>query len=239
MRFHRPLIPGILLRRYKRFLADVRLEDGREVTAHSPNTGSMLGVSTPGSRIWLLHHDDPRRKTQYTWELTELKTGLCVGVNTARSNALVREVLEEGHLPELQGYPVIRQEVRYGQESSRIDLLLSGHPDKPDCYMEVKNVTAADEKAQALFPDAVTQRGQKHMRELMHIRSQGQRAAVVFTIQRTDTHCFRPAWEIDPAYSELLEKAARQGVEIYPLQFRPSPDAISFERRVPVCWSRP
>ncbi len=239
MRFPHPLVAGTLLRRYKRFLADVRLENGKTVVAHSPNTGSMLGVSTPGSRIWLLDHGpDTQRKTRYTWELTELESGICVGVNTARSNALAREVIESKHLPALSGYKRISGEVRYGEERSRIDLLLQGG-NLPDCYVEVKNVTAVDETGLALFPDAVTTRGQKHMRELIHRVAMGDRAAVLFTIQRCDARAFRPAWEIDPAYSELLVRAVETGVEVYPLLFEATPEGITFLRAVPLSLSAP
>ncbi|WP_294948189.1 DNA/RNA nuclease SfsA [Sulfurivirga sp.] len=239
MKFAHPLTPGTLLRRYKRFLADVRLENGETVVAHSPNTGSMLGVSTPGSRIWLLDHGpDTPRKTRYTWELTELETGVCVGVNTGRSNALAREVIEAKRLPTLSGYERLLSEVRYGEERSRIDLLLQGDG-LPDCYVEVKNVTAVDEAGLALFPDAVTTRGQKHMRELTYRVAAGDRAAVIFTIQRRDAHAFRPAWEIDPAYSELLRRAVEAGVEVYPLLFEATPEGITFLRAVPLSMSAP
>lgn len=230
MKFPTPLIPGTLIKRYKRFLADVTLDNGEVITAHSPNTGSMLGVSEPGSRIWLSHHPDPKRKTQYTWELTELPT-TCVGVNTASSNALAQEAIAEGHIAPLSTYTTIKPEVRYGQERSRIDLLLTGE-NLPDCYIEVKNVTARAEDA-AIFPDAKTTRGQKHMRELMHMVESGHRAAVVFTVQRTDCETFRPAWEIDPAYAALLKEAHEHGVEIYPLEFKATMNAITFQRILP------
>ncbi len=237
MIFDPPLIPGTLIRRYKRFLADVELDNGEIIVAHSPNTGSMMGVSDPGSRIWLSHNPDPKRKTHYTWELTEVN-GRCVGVNTARSNTLAREAIESGALDAFHGYSRIQSEVRYGQERSRIDLLLEGDG-LPPCYVEVKNVTAVDEAGLALFPDAVTTRGQKHMRELMHMVENGARAAVVLTVQRTDCHAFRPACEIDPAYSALLRQAADAGVEIYPLQFKATPKQITFQRLLPLQWCSP
>ena len=228
MRFDPPLIPGILQRRYKRFLADVTLSDGTEVVAHSPNTGSMLGVSEPGSRIWLSHHPDPKRKTHYTWELTEVGA-ICVGVNTARSNALVQEVFAQQRLSAFHGYARIEREVRYGSERSRIDLLLTGDG-LPDCYVEVKNVTAIDQKGCALFPDAVTTRGQKHMRELARMVADGHRAVVAYTVQRSDARAFRPADEIDPDYGEALRQAVAAGVEVLPLQFEATPHGITFLR---------
>ncbi len=237
MIFDPPLIPGTLIRRYKRFLADVALDNGKMIVAHSPNTGSMLGVSEPGSRIWLSHNPDPRRKTHYTWELTEVN-GICVGVNTARSNALAREAIEAGAIEALRPYTTIRTEVRYGQERSRIDLLLEGES-LPPCYVEVKNVTAVDDAGLALFPDAVTTRGQKHMRELMHMAESGCRAAVVLTVQRVGCDAFRPACEIDPAYSRLLRQAANADVEIYPLQFEATPEAVTFRRTLPLQWCSP
>lgn len=237
MIFEPPLLPGTLIRRYKRFLADVELDSGQTIVAHCPNTGAMLGVSNPGSRIWLSHHPDPKRKTHYTWELTEVN-GRCVGVNTARSNALAREAIKAGAIEALQLYTTIETEVRYGQERSRIDLLLAGK-DLPPCYVEVKNVTAVDDAGMALFPDAVTTRGQKHMRELMHMVESGCRAAVVLTVQRMDCDAFRPACEIDPVYSSLLHQAAQTGVEIYPLQFEATPEAITFQRILPLQWCSP
>jgi len=235
--FDPPLLPGTLIRRYKRFLADVVLDSGETILAHTPNTGSMLGVSDPGSRIWLSHHSDPKRKTHYTWELTEVNQ-ICVGVNTARSNALAQEAIQAGAIQTLQSYATIRTEVRYGQERSRIDLLLESDS-LPPCYVEVKNVTAVDDAGRALFPDARTSRGQKHMRELMHMVACGHRAAIVLTVQRTDCTAFRPAWEIDPTYSELLYQAAQAGVEIYPLQFKATPEAITFQRILLLQWCLP
>ncbi len=228
MIFDPPLQPGTLLRRYKRFLADVELPDGQMIVAHSPNTGSMLGVSEPGQRIWMSHHPDPKRKTHYTWELTEVGE-ICVGVNTARSNALVAETFSAGLLSAFNGYTHLEREVRYGHERSRIDLLLTGE-ELPDCYVEVKNVTARDAAGMAIFPDTVTLRGQKHMRELARMVKAGHRAVVVYTVQRSDTHAFRPADEIDPAYGEALRAAVAAGVEVLPLQFEATPRAIIFQR---------
>jgi sugar fermentation stimulation protein A len=163
--FSEPLIAGTLVRRYKRFLADVVLEDGTALTAHCPNTGSMLGCQTPGSRVWLSLSDNPKRKYAHTWELVELDGGALVGINTGRSNALVREAIESGLMGELGGYDEIRPEVRYGDENSRVDFLLTGT--NGACYVEVKNVTAAVREGIALFPDAVSTRAARHLRELL------------------------------------------------------------------------
>jgi sugar fermentation stimulation protein A len=209
--FESPLIPGILVQRYKRFFADVRLATGEVVTAHCPNTGSMLGCKEPGSRVWLSESDNPHRKLRYTWELVEAKPGVLVGVHTGRANRLVEEAVLGGVVPELAGYGQLRREVKFGVENSRVDLLLGGHG-LPDCYVEVKNVTAAVEHGIALFPDAVSERGTKHLRELMHIAGQGHRAAIFFCTQREDVTEVRPADEIDPVYGRTLREAGSAGV---------------------------
>ncbi|MBK1691428.1 DNA/RNA nuclease SfsA [Ectothiorhodospira mobilis] len=231
MDFPEPLLPGTLERRYKRFLADVHLDDGRRVTAHCPNTGSMMGCCTPGARVWLSHHDDPRRKLAYTWELVEAD-GTLVGIHTGRSNALVAEALAGGRLPTLAGAHRVRREVAYGRERSRIDLLLT--LGEQDCYVEVKNVTAAVQGDTALFPDAVSTRGTRHLRELMAMVEAGHRAALVFCVQRADVGRVRPADEIDPEYGRWLRRAAAAGVEVLALGARVSPRAIQLERTLPV-----
>lgn len=212
MNFESPLVPARLERRYKRFLADVVLDDGSTATVHCPNTGSMLGVATPGSRIWLLHRPSPTRKYAYGWELTELADGTLVGVNTQRSNALVAEAIAAARFPVLAGYADIVPETKYGTENSRIDLLLRG-PSRPDCYVEVKNVTAAVTDGVALFPDAVSERGTKHLRELMGVVAAGGRAVLVFCVQRTDVREVRPADAIDAVYGRTLREAIAGGVE--------------------------
>ena len=212
MEFSAPLVAGRLIRRYQRFLADVTLDDGGTITAHCPNTGSMLGCADPGSRVWLIHTPSPTRKYAYRWELTELADGTLVGINTHRSNALVEEAIERERIPALQGYATIRPEARYGHESSRIDFLLQG-AGKPDCYVEVKNVTAAVTGGIALFPDTVSERGTKHLRELMAMVAQGHRAVLVYCVQRGDAHEVRPADQFDPAYGRTLREALAAGVE--------------------------
>lgn len=232
MQFAVPLVEGLLLRRYQRFLADVSLPDGRVVTAHCPNTGSMLGCKTPGSRVWLSPADNPARKLRWTWELVEVAHGVTVGVHTGRSNSLVREAIEAGRVPELAGYTRIRPEVKYG-EGSRIDLLLQAEG-RPDCYVEVKNVTAAVEGRIGYFPDAVTTRGAKHLREMSAMVAAGHRAMLVFCVQRTDVDGVRPADHIDPDYGQALRQALAAGVEVLALGARLDPHCIELVRRLTV-----
>lgn len=235
MIFPHPLSEGRLVRRYKRFLADVELADGSLVTAHCANTGSMLGCAQPGSRVWLSRSHDPKRKLAWTWELVEVN-GVPVGIHTGRSNALAREAIEAGLVPELAGYPRIRGEVAYGGEDgkrSRIDLLLEAD-DRPPCWVEVKNVSAAVSHGIALFPDAVTVRGQKHVLEMMDRVAAGDRAALLFCVQRNDVGEVRPADAIDPEYGRLLRRALAAGVEVYALAGAPSPEEIRLCRPLPV-----
>ena len=233
MRFPVSLIGARLTRRYKRFLADVTLDDGTALTAHCPNTGSMLGCQLPGSRVWLSRSDNPKRKYAYTWELVELDGGVLVGINTGRSNALVREAIESGVIGELGGYDEIRAEVRYGSENSRADFLLSGGGG--DCYVEVKNVTAAVQDGVAVFPDAVSTRGTKHLRELMGVvREAGKRAVLCFCVQRTDVDEVRPADDIDPVYGRTLREALAAGVEVVAYRAEMHPEAVVLAERIPV-----
>lgn len=231
MRFPAPLLEGRLLRRYQRFLADVDTAAGI-VTAHCPNTGSMQGCAEPGMRVWLSPATNPARKLAWTWELVEALPGVVVGMHTGRSNALVREAIEAGRVPELAGYATIRPEVKYG-EGSRIDLLLTA-PGRPDCYVEVKNVTAAVAGRIGYFPDAVTTRGTKHLREMSAMVAAGHRAVLVFCVQRGDVDCVRPADHIDPVYGRTLREALAAGVEVIALGARVSPAGIELERRLAV-----
>jgi len=226
----RPLYPGSLVRRYQRFLADVELADGSVVTAHCPNSGSMKGCNLPGSPVLLSVSDKPGRKLKYTWELVMAK-GKWVGINTGHPNRLVREGIENGVIRELQGYPSIRPEVRYGGENSRIDLLLSGSSGL--CYVEVKNVTLVEGNL-ALFPDAVTTRGQKHLRELMEMVRQGHRGVIFYVVQRGDGEAVAPADAIDAEYGRLLRLAAAKGVELLAYRAGVSPAEISLTHRLPV-----
>lgn len=213
MQFPSPLIEGRLLKRYKRFLADVVLADGTEITAHCPNTGSMLGCQPDSARVWLTISDNPKRKLRYTWELVEVVPGQLACINTARSNGQARTAVESGAIPELAGYSACRPEVRYGTEKSRIDLHLSGHQGLADAWVEVKNVTLC-EQGMGYFPDAVTTRGQKHLRELMAQAAKGERAVLFFVVNHTGIETVRPADHIDPAYGVLLREAVAVGVEI-------------------------
>jgi len=231
MRFPAPLLEGRLLRRYQRFLADVDTAAGI-LTAHCPNTGSMQGCAEPGMRVWLSPATNPARKLAWTWELVEALPGVVVGMHTGRSNALVREAIEAGRVPELAGYATIRPEVKYG-EGSRIDLLLTA-PGRPDCYVEVKNVTAAVAGRIGYFPDAVTTRGTKHLREMSAMVAAGHRAVLVFCVQRGDVECVRPADQIDPVYGRTLREALAAGVEVIALGATVSPAGIELERRLAV-----
>lgn len=232
MRIDPPLFPATLLKRYKRFLADVRLADGTELTVHTPNTGSMLGCADAGMRIWLRDTQNPKRKYRYSWEMSETATGVKIGVNTALSNPLLEEAIESGVVTELQGYTQILTEVPYGHENSRIDLLLKN--DTQDCYVEIKNVTATDAQGLAIFPDAVTTRGTKHLRELKAMVEAGQRAVIFFSIQRADVTAFRPASEIDPLYAATLTEVLAAGVEALAYQAVVSPAKICLQKRLPV-----
>ncbi len=232
MRFETPLQEATLLRRYKRFLADVRLLDGRELTVHTPNTGSMLGCAQPGSRIWIRHSGNPARKYPWSWEISETAEGVKVGVNTLLSNHLVREGIDTGVIDELSGYDTVRSEVRYGAERSRIDLLLEKRGEHR-CYVEVKNVTAADAGV-AFFPDAPTARGVKHLRELAEMVNNGERAVLLFCVQREDVYAVRPADHIHPEYGWALRNAAGQGVELVAYRAAVSLQGIRLEVPLPI-----
>lgn len=226
------LISGVLVKRYKRFLADVILDDGREVTAHCPNTGSMKNCAEPGSRVWLLDSQNPKRKYPLGWELVEIEQEYLACINTGRANGLMREAIEQGVITELQGYGSIRQEVKYG-ENSRIDLLLS-EGEQADAWVEIKNVTLLEEDNWGGFPDAVTARGAKHLNELMAMVAKGERAVMLFCVAHTGIKQVRPADQIDPKYGRLLREAAAAGVEIMAYAAEISPESISIQQRLPV-----
>lgn len=229
MRFASPLIRGTLLRRYKRFLADVRLDDGTEVTAHCPNSGSMLSVSTPGAEVWLSVADGATRALPYTWELIRVGEHL-VGINTTRPNMLVSEAIDAGTIAELRGYTRRRREVGYGR-NSRVDLLLEADG-RPKCFVEVKNVTLRRDHGPAApveFPDAVTVRGRKHLDELSEQVRAGHRAVMVFLAQRSDGCRFRIADDVDPVYAERLRAAKAVGVEVIAYHCRLSTTGIVVE----------
>ena len=212
MRFQTPLVPARLIRRYKRFLADVRLEaDGREVVAHCPNPGAMLGLAEEGMRIWLEPNDDPRKKLKFGWRLVELDGGHMAGIDTAVPNRVVREALEARQIPALAAYGTVRPEVKYGT-NSRVDFLLS-EPGLPDAYVEVKNVHLRRKGDQAEFPDCVTERGAKHLAELSDMVRCGHRAIMLYLVQRTDCAGFALARDLDPGYGAAFDRARMAGVE--------------------------
>jgi sugar fermentation stimulation protein A len=234
VKFEKALESGRLITRYKRFLADVELDSGAIITAACPNTGSLLGCNVPGSRVWLSTSDRPTRKYRHTWELVESEPGVMVGINTGFPNRLVVEAIKANVIKELSGYREIKTEVRYGNENSRIDILLDGHRKKPPCYVEVKNVTAAVESRIALFPDAVTERGSKHLRELMVMVTAGFRAVLVFCVQRGDVHDVRPADSIDPLYGKTLRQALANGVDVLAYRTVISLQEITLREKIPV-----
>ena len=231
MRWREPLIPGRLVRRYKRFLADVALNDGREVTVHCPNPGRMLGLDAPGSRVWLSRPpESPPRKLPLTLELVEADGGL-VGINTMHPNRLVEEALRAGKLPELAGYGEIRREVRY-DERCRIDLLLRGEG-RPDCYVEVKNVHLRRGRG-AEFPDCVTLRGARHLGALSRMVASGSRAVLLYVVQRMDCRELGIAADIDPVYASAFRSALEGGVECVCWACEVGLDGIRLSARLPV-----
>lgn len=223
------LVRGILVKRYKRFLADVILDEGEMVTAHCPNTGSMSGCSTPGQPVYLSVHDNPKRKLKYTWELIEMPTSL-VGVNTLIPNRLVSMAAAGGLIPELAGYRMVEREVKIGS-NSRIDLCLSNGA-KEKCYIEIKNCTLV-ENGVARFPDAVTARGLKHLGELTELVKSGCRCVMFYFIQRMDARSFEPADQIDPNYGRGLRRAVRRGVEILAYDVSLDLTGIKLNRKLP------
>lgn len=212
MKFSAPLVSGRLVKRYKRFLADVILDDGSAVTAHCANPGSMLGLKEPGSRVWLSQSDNPKRKLKYSWEVIEAD-GALVGINTAHPNKLVEEALEAGRIDGLTGHDKLRREVKYGK-NSRIDILLEDG-EGARTYVEVKNVHLMRTPGLAEFPDSVTARGAKHLVELADMVAEGHRAAMVFLVQRPDCERLSLAGDIDPAYAAAFDAARAAGVEAY------------------------
>jgi sugar fermentation stimulation protein A len=230
-----PLLRGTLIQRYKRFLADVRLDDGRLVTATCPNTGSMLGLCTPGSAVWLSRSDNPARRYPFTWELVQADLGrgpLLVGINTGHPNKLVAEAVAAGRIRALAGYPTLRREVKYGR-NSRIDLLLEC-AQKGLCYVEIKNVHLSRRHGIAEFPDSVTARGVKHLAEMSDMVRQGHRAVMVFLIQRAEATRLAFARDIDPNYGAAFDKARAAGVEAVALRCRVGIDEIAVDLAVPI-----
>ena len=229
MRFPSRLIRGTLVQRYQRFLADVRLPSGEIVTAHCTNTGSMIGCKEPRSVVYISRSDKKGRRLLYTWEIVEVGR-TWVGINTMHPNRLVAEAITSGAIAELQGYDNVRREV-VTRQGTRLDLCLEGS--SGFCFVEVKNVTLAVDGA-AAFPDAVSERGTKHLKELMWLRREGHRGAVVFVIQRTDCRVFRPADEIDSEYGRWLRRAIKAGVEALPYVAYVTPKEIVLTERLPI-----
>lgn len=225
MRFQTELVPATLIRRYKRFLADCTLEDGREVVAHCPNPGSMMGLAEPGMRIWLEPNDDPKKKLKYGWRLVEHAGGNFTGVDTSLPNRALRAAFEAGTVPGFEGYTSVKPEQRYG-ENSRIDFLLQGDG-LQDVYVEVKSVTLSRTPGLAEFPDSVTARGAKHLRELAKIARERHRAMMLYLVQRTDCEKFSLAADIDPAYATAYEAAREAGVETLCLGTHITPKAVT------------
>ncbi|QBG48630.1 DNA/RNA nuclease SfsA [Verrucomicrobia bacterium S94] len=222
-------IQGTLIKRYKRFLADVKLDDGTVITAHCPNTGRMTTCAEPGYRVVLSDSENPKRKYRYTWELAH--NGDCwICVNTGRANEMAFEAVSEGRIPELTGYEEVVRERKFG--NSRFDLFLKTGDNL--CYVEVKSVTLLADDGRYAFPDAVTERGRKHLNELIEVVKAGHRAAMLFVISRSDGSGFRAAHEIDPAYAEMLKIAAGNGVELHAWQADLSPEAIRLNQAVPI-----
>ncbi|MDN3609077.1 DNA/RNA nuclease SfsA [Vibrio ostreicida] len=215
MKFDPSLKSAQLIKRYKRFLADISLPNKTDITIHCANTGAMTGCATPGNTIWYSTSDNPKRKYPNSWELTETSCGDLICVNTARANQLAVEAIASGTIPELLGYQDLRTEVKYGNENSRIDILLKSER-RPNCYIEVKSVTLLDDKqsGQGRFPDAVTTRGQKHLRELTEMAQNGSRAILLFTVLHSGIEKVSPAHHIDAQYSQLLKVAQERGVEV-------------------------
>jgi sugar fermentation stimulation protein A len=240
VRFAAELVPATLKRRYKRFLADVELNDGSTITAHVANPGAMLGLQAPGSRVWLSKSPSATRKLPYSWELIEADFGAgaeLVGVNTMHPNTIVAEALTERAIPELAGYASIRREVKYGEgmfgKASRVDFLLE-HPDRPPCYLEVKNVHMMRRQGLAEFPDSVTARGARHLEELAAVAASGARAVMLFVIQIGSSSAFTLARDIDPGYGLAFDRACAAGVEAVAYTCRLSRDGVVLAKPVPI-----
>jgi sugar fermentation stimulation protein A len=241
MQLQKKLQEGVLLKRYKRFLADITTQAGESITIHCPNTGSMKNCQEPGSRIWYSDSENPNRKYACTWELVEVDNKHIVGINTGLANKLVHEAIISNRIIELTTYESIRTEVAYGEQKSRIDLLLEGTAKDPDalCYVEVKNVSLGLGDGLGSFPDAVTTRGQKHLQELLHMHSLGHRAVLLFCVQHSGIRRIIPADNIDPEYGRLLREVASKGVEViaYRADFDVQDSRVMLREKVPVLLS--
>ncbi|SCB78935.1 DNA/RNA nuclease SfsA [Kosakonia oryziphila] len=231
MEFMPPLKSATLIQRYKRFLADVITPEGETLTLHCPNTGAMTGCATPGDTVWYSTSTNLKRKYAHTWELTQTRQGAFICVNTQQANALTKEAILADRLAELTGYSSLKSEVKYGAERSRIDFLLQAE-DRRNCYIEVKSVTLAEQQS-GYFPDAVTLRGQKHLRELMSVAASGDRAVILFAVLHSAVEHFSPARHIDEEYARLLSDAQRQGVEVIAYKAELSADNITLRLPLP------
>jgi sugar fermentation stimulation protein A len=227
MKFQQELVHGTLIKRYKRFLADVKLDDGSEVIAHCTNSGSMKSCLENGAEVYLSPVNDPKRKTKFTWEMIKINSDW-VGINTGNPNKLAFEAVSAGEIPGLTGYTTVKREVKFND--SRFDVFAENEHEK--CFIEVKNVTLKEGKY-ALFPDAVTTRGLKHLKTLVEVKKQGMRAVMLYIVQRSDVKIFAPAREIDPDYSTMLKKAVEAGVEVIPMQAKVSPEKIELVHKLP------
>lgn len=236
MQFKSPLRRGRLIKRYKRFLADVLLDDGATVTAACPNTGSMLGLTDPGATVWLSRSESVTRKYPHTWEMVERPGMGLIGINTAHPNSLLEEAITSGKVPALSGYGALRREVKYGV-NSRIDLLLE-EAGKPPCYVEVKNVTLYRRANHAEFPDCRTDRGTKHLQEMSEMVRQGSRAVMAYVIQGGHPVDFSFTPDLDPTYVRAFIEARQAGVEAIALTCHVSPDRIEISGPVPVIEPR-
>ncbi|MBX2857378.1 MAG: DNA/RNA nuclease SfsA [Cellvibrionaceae bacterium] len=212
MRYEKPLQGAVLIKRYKRFLADVVLPSGEQITVHCPNTGAMTNCIVPNSPCWILESGNAKRKYRFGWELATTPCGFLAGINTLRANALTVEAIDNGTVKELEGYTELSTEQRYGSENSRVDIVLQGRG--APCYVEVKSVTLSDGEGCGYFPDAVSVRACKHLRELMTVREEGARAVLFFCVQHTGIRSVSPARHIDPKYAALLAEAMHRGVEV-------------------------
>lgn len=238
MQLQKQLQSGVLIKRYKRFLADITTENGESLTIHCPNTGSMKNCQQAGSRVWYSDSENPKRKYACTWELVEVDSEHIVGINTGLANKLAYEAIASARIAELAGYESIRTEVAYGEQKSRIDLLLGGTAKDPDalCYVEVKNVSLGLGDGLGSFPDAVTTRGQKHLQELLHMHAQGHRAVLLFCVQHSGIQRIMPADNIDPEYGRLLREVVSKGVEViaYRADFDMQNSCIELREKVAV-----